>query len=47
MIEIDQFKKENKEVISILNDIAAKQAEVVDKTSFDSFENKYDLAGFR
>lgn len=39
---IDQFKLQNNGVISILDEIVAKHAEVVDKTPFD-YENNLAL----
>ena len=33
--KIDQFKIQNSDVISILDEIAAKRVEIVDKTLFD------------
>jgi transposase InsO family protein/integrase len=41
--EISKFKTENLEVVSILNEIALKKAELVDKTPFDDFENSLVL----
>ena len=40
---IDQFKSENNNVISILDEIAAKRAEVVEKTPFDIYEDNLAL----
>lgn len=40
-LEIDRYKTENKKVIDLLQEFAAKKAEVVDETPFDYFlENK-------
>jgi transposase InsO family protein/integrase len=41
--EISKFKIENSEVVSILNEIALKKAELVNKTPFDDFENNIAL----
>jgi integrase/transposase InsO family protein len=41
--EISKFKIENSEVITILNEIAAKKAELVNKTPFDDFDNNLVL----
>jgi transposase InsO family protein/integrase len=41
--EISKFKMENLEVASILNEIALKKAELVEKTPFDDFENNIAL----
>lgn len=40
---IEQFKSQNNDIISILDEIAAKQAEVVDKTPFDLYEDNLAL----
>ena len=37
--EIEKFRDANRNVISILEELAAKKAEVVDKTPFDNFED--------
>lgn len=37
--EIDRYKLETSQVISILEDIAARKAELVEKTPFDSYED--------
>ena len=37
--EVEKFKSENSKVIGILADIAARKAELVDKTPFDNYEN--------
>ena len=36
---INKFKKQSDEVVNILDDIAAKRSEVVEKTPFDTFED--------
>ena len=41
--DIDQFKLQNNEVINILDEIAAKRAELVDKTPFDVYEDNLAL----
>jgi len=41
--EISKFKIENAEVVSILNEIVIKKAELVDQTPFDDFENNLVL----
>ena len=38
---IDQFKLQNIDVISILDEIASKRAEVVEKTPFDTYEDNF------
>jgi integrase len=40
---IDQFKLQSNEVISILDEIAAKKAEIVEKTPFDFYEDNLAL----
>ena len=40
---IDQFKNENKGVTSILDEIAAKRSEIVDKTPFDTYDDNLAL----
>lgn len=40
---IDQFKSQNNDVISILDEIAAKRAELVEKTPFDVYEDNLAL----
>ena len=40
---IDQFKNENKVVTSILDEIAAKRSEIVDKTPFDTYDDNLAL----
>lgn len=37
--EVEKFKAENTKVIGLLSELAARKAELVDKTPFDSFEN--------
>lgn len=41
--DVEKFKSENSKVIGILKDIAARKAELVDKTPFDNFENEVVL----
>lgn len=41
--DVEKFKSENSKVIGILKDIAARKAELVDKTPFDNFENEIAL----
>ena len=41
--EVEKFKAQNSEVISILQELAAKKAEIVDKTPFDDFEDSLAL----
>ena len=41
--DIDKFKNQNQEVISILTEIASRKAELVDQTPFDDFENNLAL----
>ena len=36
--EVEKFKAENTKVIGVLAEIAARKAELVEKTPFDSFE---------
>ena len=43
MDEIDEYKSQNSQVIKILDEIAAKKAEVVGNTPFDSLENNLAL----
>lgn len=40
---IEEYKSQNKNVISILDEIALKQAELVDKTPFDLYEDNLAL----
>ena len=40
---IDHFKNESKAVISILDEIAAKRSEIVDKTPFDTYDDNLAL----
>ncbi len=40
---IEQFKSQNNDIISLLDEIAAKQAEVVEKTPFDLYEDNLAL----
>lgn len=40
---VDEFKMQNNNVVSILDEIAAKRAEVVDKTPFDFYEDNLAL----
>ena len=40
---IDQFKSQNNSIISILDEIAAKRAEIVDKTPFDTYDDNLAL----
>ena len=40
---IDQFKNENKGVTSILDEIAAKRSEIVEKTPFDTYDDNLAL----
>lgn len=40
---IDQFKNQNKGVTSILDQIAAKRSEIVDKTPFDTYDDNLAL----
>ena len=37
--DVNEFKSQNQEVVSILTEIAAKKAELVDNTPFDNFED--------
>lgn len=39
----DEFKMQNNDIVSILHEITAKQAEVVDKTPFDFYEDNLAL----
>ena len=41
--EVEKFKVQNSEVISILQELAAKKAEIVDRTPFDDFEDNLAL----
>ena len=41
--KVEEFKNENSKVISIFAELAARKAEVVDKTPFDDFENNLAL----
>ena len=41
--EINNFKNQNKEVVGILEQIAARKAEIVDSTPFDNFEDNFAL----
>ena len=41
--EVEKFKAENPKVIRVLAELAAKKAELVDKTPFDSFEDNIIL----
>ena len=41
--EVEKFKAENTKVIGLLAELAAKKAELVDKTPFDNFENDIAL----
>jgi integrase/recombinase XerD len=41
--EVEKYKAENAKVIGILTDIAARKAELVEKTPFDNFENNIVL----
>jgi len=40
---IEQFKSQNNDIISILDEIAAKQAKVIEKTPFDLYEDNLAL----
>jgi len=39
-LEIMEYKKQNATLVSILDEIAARKAEIVDKTPFDDFDNE-------
>ena len=39
IVEVEKFKSENDKVIGLLAELAAKKAELVEKTPFDNFEN--------
>lgn len=41
--EIEKFKNENSKVIGLLDKLAARKEELVDKTLFDDFENNLAL----
>ena len=41
--EVEKFKAENTKVIGLLAELAARKAELVDKTPFDNFENDIAL----
>jgi integrase/transposase InsO family protein len=41
--EVEKFKAQNSEVISILEELASKKAEIVDRTPFDDFEDNLAL----
>lgn len=41
--EVEKFKAENEKVIGLLEELAAKKAELVDKTPFDNFESNLPL----